>query len=158
MTTVGSGSGLRADNTTQRTKVEPDETRVRVVSPCAVIPSQTMWRHSLRRVGVTLSAFVALTIFHPTNATAQQRESTDSTTTTTVGFELSDDFLVLYPEYDDDQYQYLLPNESLLPQTGPAMRVGIGALTLLVFGAAVFALGRGPRRRRRAHTETKTTP
>ena len=72
-----------------------------------------------------------------------------STTTTTIGYELSDDFLTLYPGFDDDQYHYLLPDDPLLPKTGPQMRVGIGALALLAFGGIMFALARGPWRKRR---------
>ena len=77
-------------------------------------------------------------------------EAPASTTTTTIGYELSDDFLTLYPGYDDDQYQYLLPDDQLLPATGPKMRVGIGALALLALGAVMFVLARGPRRRSRS--------
>lgn len=73
-----------------------------------------------------------------------------STTTTSIGYELSDDFLTLYPEYDDHDYQYLVPENTALPATGPAMRVGLGALALVVFGVAFAVLARGPRRRARA--------
>jgi hypothetical protein len=67
---------------------------------------------------------------------------------------LKDDFLTLYPEYDDDEYQYLLPENAatgdgiFLPETGFNMRIGLGALAVLAIGAIMFALARGPRRRR----------
>ena len=107
-----------------------------------------MLRCSRRITAVVVSSLLGAGASGLLATRSQATSEPVSTTTTSIGFELSDDFLTLYPEYNNDDYEYLVPDDTTLPATGPAVRVGVGALAVLAAGAIMFALSRGPRRRR----------
>ena len=123
--------------------------------PYRFVPSPMMRRTSLLVI-VAVATFISLTVLPCNVSVASQTSSppTTSTTSTTISEDLEDDFLTLFPEFSNDQYEYLLPDDPSTQddnppaETGFNMRIGLGALAVLAIGAIMFALSRGPRRRR----------